>query len=100
MEAIRPDVTTHLRLLSASEGGRRSATPSNHLGCIFEYGDENFECRLLLSDIGPISPGGQAMVPIKFLRPELIKQRLSIGSRFKLREVGIIGEGIVESIIE
>lgn len=94
---IRPDVIVNLRLYS--EGGRQSATPSDYLGCIFEYEGENFECRLLLEDVGPLLPGGQALVPIKFLRPDLIKERLRVGNHFRLREARIIAEGVIESIL-
>ena len=95
MTVIRPDVVANLELYS--EGGRREATPSNYLGCIFEYQGENFECRLLLEDVGPLVPGGHAKVPIAFLRPELVKPRLRVGHRFKLREASVIGEGTIES---
>jgi hypothetical protein len=94
---VKPDIVAKIHFYSEAEGGRNSPTPLDHLGCIFVYGGDNFECRLLLQDIGPIAPGGQAMVPIKFLWPET-KKRLHVGSRFNLREARIIAEGIVESI--
>ena len=96
---MKPDLVASLQLYSESDGGRKGATPLDHLGCIFEYEGEDFECRLLLEDVGPIAPGGRATIPIKFLRPELIKQRLQVGSRFRLREARTIGEGTVESIV-
>jgi hypothetical protein len=96
MAMIRPDVIVSLELYS--EGGRQEATPLDHLGCIFEYEGENFECRLLLEDVGPLLPGAQAKVPIKFLRPDLIKERLRVGSHFRLRESKNIGEGVIDSI--
>jgi len=96
---MEPDLRGSLQFYSESAGGRKIATPSDYLGCIFEYEGENFECRLLLKDVGPIAPGGRATVPIKFLRPELVKQRLHVGNRFRLREARTIGEGTVESIV-
>jgi hypothetical protein len=95
---IKPDVIAKIQLYSEAQGGRRSATPLDHLGCQFDYEGEYFDCRLLLQDVGPIAPGESATVPIKFLRPELVKSRLQVGSRFNLREIKIIGEGIIESI--
>jgi len=95
---VKPDLIARLQFYSESDGGREGATPSDHLGCIFEYGGESFECRLLLKDVGPIAPGGRATVPIKLLRPELIKRRLRVGDRFPLREASTIAEGAVESI--
>ena len=44
------DVTADVRFFTASEGGRTTATPPDHHGCIFVYEGENFECRLLLAD--------------------------------------------------
>jgi len=94
---IQPDVIAKIQFYSEAQGGRKTATPSNYLGCIFVFEGNNFECRLLLQDIGPIPPGGEATVPIKFLWPET-KKKLQVGSRFNLREIKIIGEGIIESI--
>jgi hypothetical protein len=93
---IRPDVIVNLELYA--EGGRLGSTPANYLGCIFVYEGENFECRLLLEDVGPLVPGGRAKVPVKFLSPELIKNRLHVGDQFRLREAKMIGEGTIESI--
>ncbi len=93
-----PDVIVDLDLYP--EGGRRGSTPSNYLGCIFEYKGENFECRLLLHDVGPLVPGAHARVPVKFLRPELLKGQLHVGDRFRLREATVIGEGIIERILQ
>lgn len=90
------DIIAKVRLYPTCEGGRDSGTPPDSLRCIFVYDGENFECRLLLT--GSLIPGQEATVPIKFLRPELIKQTLRAGSCFSLRELRSIGEGIVESV--
>jgi|SRR5580658_5080458 hypothetical protein len=100
MTIIKPDIIANLRFFSESEGGRESTTPPDYLGCIFEYEQENFECRLLLEDVGPIAPGGKGSVPITFLRPDLLKQRLHVGSSFRLRALRPIAEGIVEKILQ
>jgi|WetSurMetagenome_2_1015567.scaffolds.fasta_scaffold167536_1 hypothetical protein len=99
MTTLKPNIVAGLRFLSESEGGRKSATPIDFLGCIFQHEGENYECRLLLEEIGPVNPGDIVSVPIKFLRPELLKKRLRIGSKFQLREVQPIAEGIVEKIL-
>jgi len=93
-----PDVIAKLTLYPVEQGGRKSATPSDYLGCIFEFEGEYFDCRLLLGDFGPLLPGTRATVPIKFLSPELVRERLQNGSRFILREVEPIGEGVVQEI--
>jgi translation elongation factor EF-Tu-like GTPase len=95
-----PDVIANIRLFSKGEGGREGPTRSDNFGCLFEYNGENFDCRLLLDRVGPIAPGQHATVEVKFLRPELIKPRLQVGSRFSLREGKTIGEGVVESIVQ
>jgi len=94
------DVVVELHLLSAEEGGRTSATPSDKLRCIFEYEGENFDCVLLLSGVGSLSPGDHAEVPVAFLFPELIKPRLQVGSEFRLRDYRTIAEGRVTRVIE
>jgi hypothetical protein len=99
MTTIKPNVVAGLRFLSESEGGRKGATPIDFLGCIFQYEGENYECRLLLEEIGPVNPGDIVSVPIRFLRPNLLKKCLHVGSKFQLREVRPIAEGIVEKIL-
>jgi hypothetical protein len=96
---LQPDIAVDLRLFAQSEGGRATATRPDQHGCVFVYEGENFECRVLLSEVGPVAPGQQVTVGIKFLRPELIKPRLRPGSRFTLRELKAIGEGTVERIL-
>lgn len=100
MQAIKPDITAQIRLYSTSQGGRAGATPSDHLGCIFVYQEENFECRILLHEIGAVHTGCDALVPIKFLAPELVKPRLQAGDQFTLREIKTIGEGAVKTVLE
>jgi hypothetical protein len=65
---------------------------------MFVFASENYECRLLLDDVGSVDPGEQATIPIKFLRPDLIKPQLQIGDQFKLRESRVIAEGSIEDI--
>ncbi len=100
MATITADLIADLRFFSECEGGRQSATPTGYLGCIFEYQRENFECRLLLEDIGPVAPGRLVTVPIKFLKPDLVKRRLQIGSNFRLRELRPIAEGVVKKLLQ
>jgi hypothetical protein len=61
---------------------------------------EGFDCALLLDTTGPLSPGYEGSVPIKFLSPDYVKHRLSVGSRFVLKDFRVIGEGQVEEILE
>lgn len=86
------DLLQGLTSANNPESGMTSYTPYDN--------DGNFKCRLLLEDIGPIPAGGGARVPIKPLRYDLLQSRLHVGSRSKLREIGAIGEGIVEQICQ
>ena len=99
MAAIKPDIMASLRLYTTAEGGRKGPTPPDKLGCPFEFQGELFDCRLLLDETGPLKPGAKTTVPILFLRPDLIKDRLQIGSRFTLWEMGTIAEGVVKEIV-
>lgn len=95
---IKPDIIANIRLYPTEEGGRRGPTPSDYWGCIFVYQNETFKCRLLLQDVGPLSPGTEAKVPIKFLSPQTVTL-LTVGSQFRLREMGVIGEGMVAALV-
>lgn len=95
---ITPDILVSLRFLTTAEGGRSQPTPSESLSPILEYGTEFFACRLLLQGIGSIAPGGTASVPIKLLRPDLVKGRMRVGERVRLRELATIAEGTIEQI--
>ena len=99
MEEIRGDIIGTLYLYAATEGGRRTPTRANEHSCIFVFGEENFDCRLLLDKVGKLSPGDSATVPIRFLAPKLIVPRLRAGDKFKLRELNFIGDGVVDRVL-
>jgi len=99
MIVIKPDIMASLRLYTTVEGGRKGPTPPDKLDCPFEFQGELFDCRLLLDKTGPLEPGAKATVPILFLRPDFIKDRLQIGSRFTLWEMGTIAEGVVKESV-
>jgi hypothetical protein len=92
------DIVATVRFYPVEAGGRKGATPPDKLGCLFEFEGEKYDCRLLFNEVGALSPGGTGRVPIVFLHPELVKQRLQVGSRFTLWELRTIGEGIVEQV--
>ena len=93
----RPDP---LLLFPTNQGGRNGPTPPDELDCLFEFEGEHFYCRLIFGYVGSLSPGENAEVRIAFLYPNLIKERLKPESRFFLKEVRVIGEGKVRSIIQ
>src|SRR3989344_4379940 len=99
MVSSMADIIARVTLYPTSKGGRQGPTPDDMFGCIFEFEGEFFECRLLLGKTGPLSPGTEALVPVKFLNPNLFISRLQRGARFKLRELGTIGEGEVVDLL-
>jgi hypothetical protein len=97
---LLPDILATVRFLSTDEGGRHGPITAPHLGMIMEYGGELWESRLLLHDLGTISPGETAIIPIKFLSPELVKPLLRAGDHFRLREARWIAEGVIDKIYD
>lgn len=62
--------------------------------------EQNFDVRLHLEKIGSISPGQKiTRVPISFLNLKLARKHCSVGKRFSLREVKVIGDGIIEEML-
>jgi hypothetical protein len=90
-----PDIIASIDLLATREGGRAGPTPAHSFGCPLEYENEYFDCRLDLSDVGPLVPGTEARVPVKFLVPEHVLPRLYVGAQFTLWEGRTIGRGRV-----
>ena len=99
MEIDAGDIIANIRLFTREEGGRESETPSDRLACMFEYEGQLFDCWVLLETTGPLKPGTQARIPIRFAFPELIIPRVNAGSWFKLKDYRTIAEGTVEEVI-
>jgi hypothetical protein len=96
--SITSDILATVHFYTSDEGGRQTPTPSDKLNCILEFEGEYFDCRLLLNETGPLLPGQEASVPIKFLYPDLIKPKLKLGDKFRLRESKTIAEGVVDKL--
>lgn len=92
-ESQHHDVIAEVRLLTSAAGGRSSPTPADILSCLFVLEGETFDCRLFLREVGPISPGQSAVIPIKFLNPDLVIPRLDKGTHFQLRDYRPIAVG-------
>ena len=99
MSEDQPDIIAEVRFRAREEGGREGPTPADRLGCIFEIEGENFDCFLLLRRTGPLLPGYEGSVAIKFLYPDYAKPRLRVGSRFLLKDFRVIAEGQVQELI-
>jgi len=96
---VKPNIIAKVYLYPTDEGGRQGPTPSNYIGFPLEFEGSYYDCRLLLDDIGSISPGETVEVPIIFLYSELIVPKLKIGSKFRLWERGFKGDGVVLDIL-
>ena len=93
-----PDIVASIHFFPTSEGGRRVLTPPNLFRCPLEFEGEKFDCALHLAT-GSVAPGATARLPITILRPDLVKPRLKLGSKFTLWEMGTIAEGVVDQIL-
>jgi hypothetical protein len=61
--------------------------------------EQNFDVRLHLEDVGSISPGQKARIPISFLNLKLARKHCSLGKRFSLREAKVIGDGVIDETL-
>lgn len=95
-------ILAKVRFLPTAEGGRSKPTPTDRLGLLFKFGGDLYESFLLLYEIGSISPGDEAVVPIWFMFSEsILLAKLRKGSRFRLREgARDVAEGEVIEILE
>jgi hypothetical protein len=94
-----PDIIATVKLLETGVGGRRGPTPGDKFHCVMVIDDHNFDVRLQLDRVGPLSPGQQAVVPISFLDLEHAKMFVIEGVHFKLRELKVIGEGTINELL-
>ena len=93
-----PYILTTVRFYKTEEGGRKGATPPTNFRCLFQYGGREFDCLLDLKETGSFSPGQEGVIPIQFLCPDLLVDSLAVGSKFHLREIRVVGEGVVKEI--
>jgi hypothetical protein len=93
------DIIVTVTLFPTEAGGRRGPTPAQSFNCMMEIDTRNFDVRLNLDGIGSISPGQTAIVPVSFLDPERARKCCSVGKKFLLRELGVIGGGVIDKII-
>lgn len=92
------EIFAKVTFFRTEEGGLKGPTPANFFGCPFVMDDQMNDCRLVLTDVGPVSPGQTVEVPITFLVPKLVVDRLEVGRKFKLWHMGIIAEGKILTV--
>lgn len=101
MEPSKADLIAKVYFYNTCDGGRKAPTPPDKFGCLVKLkkeGKRHFDCQLLLHQTGSIKPGDTVTIPIIFLYPD-VKSKFRKGQKFFLRELSIIGEGIVEEIL-
>ena len=96
---VQADIIARVWLYPTARGGRQGPTPRDTFGCLLELNGDCFDCRLLLTEIGALSPDQQAEVPIKFLSFNLLKNQLAPGAKFFLRDRTIIAEGEIVKVL-
>ena len=92
------DIVIHVRFLQTNEGGRGAPIVTDQLSPILEHAGKYYACRLLLQDVGTILPGDIVDVPLKLLRPDLVKSLMKVGDSIKIRELGTIAEGTIKEL--
>ena len=93
-----PHAIARVRLFLPEEGGRTSPILAPHFTAPMDIGGELFSCRLYLTEIGRIDPGGEAIVPIRFLAPDLVFEKLRPGVSFRLWDGRCFAAGVVLSL--
>jgi hypothetical protein len=93
------DAVLDISMLNTAEGGRKGPTPPKQFGCIFEMHGKYYDCRLDLSEVGPLSPGQRATVPVAFLHPKDVLPYLSKGDVCSLREARTIASVRISRIV-
>jgi len=90
---MEPEAIIEVRFKTTKEGGRKTPVGSkldheagvDWYGCAFVVGGDAHDCRLLLEgrcfDLGETYE-----VSVKFLRPDLVLPKLSVGKKILLRE--------------
>ena len=97
---LNPDIFIDVEFYDTNNDGRHTPISAHQFGCIFKFNDKYYDCRLLLQNIGIISPGDKKYkIPLKFLSPELIKPNLKCGDIFYLWEGRNIAQGTVTEIV-
>lgn len=94
MRSVKPDAYLEVKFSTTVQGGRKGAVEGEYFGCLLLVEGDYFDCRLILNgrrlELGQIH-----QVPIVFLRPDLVMQKLSDGGKVTLWEGKEIGVGQV-----
>lgn len=96
------DILANLRFSAAEDGGRKTpisaTTFGRRFGCPFVHKNELYDSFVLLEKGDVIAPGDEFLARIRFLSPEIVLHRLSVGDYFELRELNTIAHGTILQI--
>ena len=91
---MKPDAIIEVRFKKTTEGGRESAIVGDVYGCPLFVEGEGFDCRLLLTG-KELQLGETYEIPVKFMNPDMVLPKLSIGKTITLWEGKDIATGKV-----
>lgn len=92
---VRPEFFVDVHLSPTSEGGRVSAIGHGEYRGVVQLEHEAFSFRFFVESERGLEPGAAAELGFQLLVPEAGLPLLPVGTRFKLWEGKIIGNGIV-----
>jgi hypothetical protein len=82
-----PHILARIRFRRTEESGRSGPAFGLALRCPSEFDGKFYDCAVYLQGIDPVNPGDVAILPVRFVFPELVKPHLSVGKQFRLREL-------------
>lgn len=99
-------ITARIFFFKKEDGGRSQSIPPIDIGFPFyfidliELSDHAYDCRVLFSTLNKnIDPGSEInKIELRFLSQEKVLKHIKIGSKFKIWEGKIIGNGKISSI--
>jgi len=93
---LSPSLELEITFFTAEEGGRSMPPQGNMYGCTLSMENGlNLDCRLFFLDLAPRSAGCPIVAKVMFLSPDLAQSNLRAGTKFRILEGRVVGNGIV-----
>jgi hypothetical protein len=97
---MKSDAIILLRLLTTTEGGRRTSIQAEGYSCpIMINEQEGFDCRFVMSEPRLLELGNEYEIPVKFLDRSAALASLAEGTEVSLWEGKKIASGVVKKIL-
>ena len=101
MSELRPEIIGRVYMYPSTQGGKKRPIRGIQFGCPLAFEGKMYDCRILLDQTETdLRPGQTSEVPIKFLCARNIVPLLSVGSEFRLWEMGYFADGTVLEILD